>query len=170
MSGRTWIYADPHFYHEGVCRFTRTDGVTPLRPWDSAEKMSEDMIRWYNELVHPSDRVYILGDVAMTRRALDRSLPRLLGRKVLVKGNHDIDKLSYYSQFFDDIRAYVVKKGFILSHIPIHPASLARWDMNIHGHLHSNTVDDPHYVCVSVEHTNFRPVLLDDVLRGTFNV
>lgn len=175
MSGRTWLYADPHFFHAGVCRFLRSDGMTKLRPWDDPDQMGEDMIRWYNEMVDPQDRVYILGDLAMNRKALDRSLPRLNGRKVLVKGNHDIDKLSYYSKYFDDIRACVVKKGFILSHIPIHPGSMGRWDINIHGHLHANrvqygqikdkTIDDPQYVCVSVEHTDFRPILLDDVLK-----
>lgn len=163
MSGRTWLYADPHFFHEGVCRFLRSDG-SKLRPWDNAEEMSEQMIGWYNDVVDDGDRVYILGDVAMNRRALNKSLPRLKGRKVLVKGNHDIDKLSYYSQYFDDIRAYVCKKGFILSHIPIHPGSLSRWEVNIHGHLHSNTVGDDRYRCVSVEHTDFRPILLDKVL------
>lgn len=179
MSGRTWLYADPHFYHEGVCRFTRKDG-TKLRPWDNSDEMSEYMIQAYNSDVDDGDRVYILGDVAMNRKALDRSLPRLKGRKVLVKGNHDIDKLSYYSQYFDDIRAYVPKKGFVLSHVPIHPSSLGRWGLNIHGHLHSNTVknivnvkgdyieintDDPRYCCVSVEHTDYRPVLLDYILK-----
>lgn len=176
MSGRTWLYADPHFFHEGVCRFTRHDG-SKLRPWDNASYMSEDMISWYNELVHPQDRVYILGDLAMNRKALDKSLPRLMGRKILVKGNHDTDKLSYYSQYFDDIRAYVVKKGFILSHIPIHPSSMGRWSLNIHGHLHYQSVHlpainprkdspllDTRYCCVSVEHTNYRPILLDEVL------
>lgn len=132
--------------------------------------MSEQMIHWYNEMVRPDDRVYILGDVAMNRKALDRSLPRLVGRKVLVKGNHDIDKLSYYSQHFDDVRSYVVKKGFILSHIPIHHESLSRWNVNIHGHLHSNVVmhegkPDPRYECVSVEHTEYRPLELDVILK-----
>lgn len=167
---KTWLYADPHFYHEGVCKFLRADG-TALRPWSDAQAMSEDMIAWYNELVHPEDRVYILGDVAMNRKALDRSLSRLMGRKVLVKGNHDVDKLSYYSQYFDDVRSYVVKRGFILSHIPIHPSSLSRWSVNIHGHLHSNVVlrdnetPDTRYECVSVEHTDFRPVDLDGILK-----
>jgi len=176
---RIWLYADPHFGHQGVCEFKRHDGQK-LRPWVDQNHMTEDLIRWYNELVSPEDRVYILGDVAMNRKALDKSLPRLSGRKVLVKGNHDIDKLSYYSQYFDDIRAYVTKKGFILSHIPIHPGSMGRWKINIHGHLHYNSVgedyyDDPdnaskyrrdsRYVCVSVEHTDYRPILLDDVLK-----
>lgn len=171
---KTFVYADPHFFHHNIVKFKRYDG-TPLRPWDDSDIMSEDMIEWYNQIVSPEDRVYILGDVAMTRKALDRSLPRLKGRKVLVKGNHDMDKLSYYSQYFDDIRAYVVKKGFIMSHIPIHPGSLSRWDLNIHGHLHCNEVleddtkleptPDPRYKCVSVEHTGYVPILLDDVLK-----
>lgn len=177
--GNTWLYADPHFFHTNIVKFTGKDGMK-IRPWDSAEEMSEWMIREYNNLVHPQDRVYILGDVAMTRSALDKSLPRLMGRKVLVKGNHDMDKLSYYSQYFDDIRSYVVKKGFIMSHIPIHPGSMGRWKLNIHGHLHQNSVGndfyddpgnvgnpDPRYVCVSVEHTGFKPILLSKVLQSS---
>jgi len=175
MMSRTWLYADPHFFHQGVCNFTRKDG-SPLRPWDDAEEMSVWMVEEYNKLVNDEDRVYLLGDIAMNRKALDRSLPFLKGRKILVKGNHDIDKLSYYSQYVDDIRAYVPKKGFVLSHIPIHPGSLGRWGINIHGHLHSNVVEnhpgyelslpDPRYVCVSVEHTEYKPILLDTILTA----
>ena len=171
----TWVYADPHFFHPGICKFLRADG-TKLRPWDDSDEMSEMMIYEYNKVVKPEDRVYILGDVAMNRKALDKCLPRLMGRKVLVKGNHDMDKLSYYSRYFDDIRAYVCKKGFIMSHIPIHPASLGRWDLNIHGHLHAGKVmdgglepwspEDDRYRCVSVEHTNYKPILLSHVLEN----
>ena len=171
---RTWLYADPHFFHRGVCHFTRRDG-TPLRPWDDENTMSYEMMASYNDLVSDNDRVYILGDVAMNRKALDKCLPFLKGRKVLVKGNHDIDKLSYYSQYFDDIRAVVPKKGFVLTHVPLHPHCLDRWGVNIHGHLHSNVIGlnnhpdlslpDKRYKCVSVEHTDFKPVLLDKVLE-----
>lgn len=167
---KTWVTADPHFYHQGVCRFLREDG-SKLRPWDDAEEMTEALIKNWNDVVHPDDRVYLLGDVAMNRRALDRALPRLMGRKVLVKGNHDLDKLSYYKQYFDDVRAYVCRQGYILSHIPVHPESLGRWGLNIHGHLHSNVVKlpnghpDPRYKCVSVEHTDYRPVELETLLK-----
>jgi calcineurin-like phosphoesterase family protein len=160
---RVWLYADPHFYHEGICKFTNYDG-TKVRPWDDAEEMSEWMINAYNELVRPNDRVYILGDVAMNRKALDRSLPRLMGRKVLIKGNHDTDKLSYYSKYFEDIRAVDGKKGYVMTHVPLHPDCLDRWGVNIHGHLHGNSIKDPRYKCVSVEHTGFKPVLLEEVL------
>jgi calcineurin-like phosphoesterase family protein len=134
--------------------------------------MSEDMIRWYNELVQPEDRVYILGDVAFNRKALDRSVPRLLGRKILIRGNHDNDKLSYYSQYFDDIRGVCVKKGFVMTHVPVHPDCMERWGVNIHGHLHGNLIKDKsgkidkRYINVCVEKTNFRPILLSKVLES----
>lgn len=172
---RTWIYSDPHFYHEGICRFTNYDG-TPVRPWNDATQMTEDMILWYNEMVQPEDRVYILGDVAFTNRNMQRVVPRLMGRKILVPGNHEPTKMRQYFDLFDDVRGYVVKKGFIMSHIPLHPDCMGRWLLNIHGHLHNNTVkatgthpdleyEDKRYFNACVERTNFRPILLDDILK-----
>lgn len=165
---KTWVYADPHFYHKNIVTFTNYDG-TPLRPWNDADKMTEEMIEWYNECVNDQDRVYILGDVAFTVANIRRSVGRLKGRKVLVPGNHEPTKMRRYFDLFDDVRGYVVKKGFIMSHIPIHEQSLARWQVNIHGHLHGNRVMygdgiDPRYYCASVEHTNFRPKELDEIL------
>lgn len=173
MNGCTWLYADPHFYHRNIVRFTNHDG-SKLRPWDDAEEMTEDMIRWYNELVDAGDRVYLLGDVAFSKKDMWNSVGRLKGRKCLVPGNHDPKQMKAYIDLFDDVRGYVQRNGFILSHIPIHPGSMGRWKINIHGHLHANRVQllpdrydtpDDRYVCVSVEHTNFRPILLDTVLK-----
>lgn len=159
---KTWVIADPHFGHFGVCKFTDSDGA-PLRPWDNPADMDSQLIKNWNSVVGDSDRVYLLGDVAMNKKGFLGAVPYLKGRICLVKGNHDEEKLSFYSQYFDDIRAYVCKKGFILTHIPIHPGSLSRWQVNIHGHTHSNKVmdgkvPDPRYVCVSVEQTNYFPV------------
>ncbi len=33
-----FLVSDTHFGHTGVCRFTRNDGVTKLRPWDNADR------------------------------------------------------------------------------------------------------------------------------------
>lgn len=131
--------------------------------------MDKALIDNWNSVVNEGDRVYVLGDVAINRRCLS-TLGSLKGRLVLVKGNHDIFKLKDYLPYFDDIRAYVVgntHKGFryILSHIPIHPNSLARFNKNIHGHLHSNTLNDPRYICVSVEQTNYFPVDLNELIK-----
>lgn len=177
-----FLYSDPHFSHEGVCRFLRADGVTKLRPWDTAEEMDEVLVERFNDTVRPKDKVYFLGDIVMRKQHLP-ILNRLHGDKVLIKGNHDILKLKDYSKYFRDIRGYHVMNGMILSHIPIHPDSLSRFGTNIHGHLHEKRVMrraegmgdfiahsgtswiDTRYHCVCVEQTDYRPILFEDVIK-----
>lgn len=170
-----FLTSDTHFGHLGVCKFTKSDGVTKLRPWDTPEEMDEEMVKRWNEVVKPNDKVYHLGDVVINRRAL-KTLHRLNGDKVLIKGNHDIFKLTDYTEHFRDIRGYHVMNGMILSHIPMHEESLGRFGVNIHGHLHANRVMrvkhkdatpeiDVRYHCVCVEQTDFRPILFEDVIK-----
>jgi len=174
----SWVAADPHFGHVGICKFLAPNGVDKLRPWDDPQEMDEVLVKNWNEVVHPNDRVNLLGDVAINRRHLI-TLGRLNGRIRLIKGNHDIFKLSDYLPYVDDIAAYHVTKGpaggkVIMSHIPIHVESLGRFGVNIHGHLHAHTVKrinkdnqeevDKRYVCVSVEQTNWRPITLEEAL------
>jgi calcineurin-like phosphoesterase family protein len=177
-----FLVSDTHFGHLGVCRFTRNDGVTKLRPWTDPDEMDEEMVKRWNETVKPTDKVYHLGDVVINRKAL-KTLHRLNGDKVLIRGNHDIFRDDEYREYFRELRAYHVMNGMILSHIPVHVDSLGRFGVNIHGHLHSNRVMkprgvdsktgdilysdkiDPRYHCVCVEQTDFRPILFEDVIK-----
>lgn len=173
-----FLVSDTHFGHLGVCKFMGPDGVTKLRPWDTPEDMDEEMIKRWNETVKPNDKVYHLGDVVINRKAL-KTLARLNGDKILIKGNHDIFKLEDYTPYFRDIRAYHVMNGCILSHIPMHESNLGRFGTNIHGHLHAHRVMrdngyrgqeiDPRYHCVCVEQTDFRPILFEDVVKRIKN-
>jgi calcineurin-like phosphoesterase family protein len=156
--------------------------VTKLRPWDTPEEMDEELIKRFNDTVRPNDKVYFLGDVVINRRCLP-TLARLNGDKVLIRGNHDIFKDDEYREYFRELRAYHVMNGLILSHIPIHEASLGRFGCNIHGHLHANRVMkasgvdpktgevlygneiDPRYHNVCVEQTDFTPILFENVLK-----
>jgi calcineurin-like phosphoesterase family protein len=176
-----FLTSDTHFGHVNICNFTNYDG-SPVRPWDSVEEMDEEMIKRWNETVGPKDKVYHLGDVVINRKSL-QILDRLNGDKVLIKGNHDIFPLKDYVKYFRDIRAYHVMNGFILSHIPVHKDSIARFGANIHGHTHGNRVRklrgvnvktgellysdviDPDYFCVCVEQTDYRPISFEDVLK-----
>jgi calcineurin-like phosphoesterase family protein len=177
-----FLVSDTHFGHAGVCRFTEADGVTKIRPWTDPDEMDEEMIRRWNERVRPNDKVYHLGDVVINRKALP-TLARLNGDKVLIRGNHDIFRDDEYRTYFRELRAYHVMNGMILSHIPVHEASLGRFGVNIHGHLHTNRVKkargidartgetlysneiDPRYHCVCVEATDFAPILFEDVIK-----
>ena len=177
-----FLVSDTHFGHAGVCRFTRDDGVTKLRPWTDPDEMDEEMVKRWNETVKPTDKVYHLGDVVINRKSLS-IMHRLNGDKVLIRGNHDIFRDDEYRLYFRELRAYHVMNGMILSHIPVHEESLGRFGVNIHGHLHANRVKkprgydvktgtmlysneiDPRYNCVCVEQTDFRPILFEDVIK-----
>ena len=177
-----FLTSDTHFGHAGVCRFTEADGVTKIRPWTDPDEMDEEMIKRWNATVRPNDKVYHLGDVVINRKSL-KTLSRLNGDKVLIRGNHDIFRDDEYRLYFRELRAYHVMNGMILSHIPLHEASLGRFGVNIHGHLHSNRVkkargidaktgatvysdeNDVRYHCVCVEQTDFTPILFEDVIK-----
>jgi calcineurin-like phosphoesterase family protein len=168
-----FLVSDTHFGHAGDCRLTEKDGVTKIRPWTDPDEMDEAMVRAWNETVRPNDKVYHLGDVVINRRAL-KTLARLNGDKVLIRGNHDIFRDDEYREYFRELRAYHIMNGMILSHIPLHPDALYRFGTNIHGHTHTNRVMteiwgepaiDVRYHCVCVEQTDFRPILFEDVVK-----
>lgn len=177
----TFLVSDTHFGHEKTCTmFKRADG-TPLRPFKTVEEMDEEMVRRWNERVGKKDKVYHLGDVVINRKYLE-ILGRLNGDKVLIRGNHDIFKLEDYTKYFRDIRGYHVMNGMIFSHVPVHPESLGRFGVNVHGHLHYQRVKkivgvdetgafthsdeiDPRYHCVCVEQTDYTPITLEEVKK-----
>lgn len=176
----TFLISDTHFGHEKTCTVFRREDGSPLRPFVSAEEMDEAMVSRWNARVRPGDKVYHLGDVVINRKFLS-VLGRLNGDKVLIRGNHDIFKLEDYTQYFRDVRGYHVMNGMILSHVPVHSDSIARFGANIHGHLHANRVRrargvdartgeilysneiDTRYHCVCVEHTDYAPISLEEV-------
>lgn len=156
---RVFITADLHLGHHRLCSHDFPGGKQ--RPFDSGEEMDEQLVLRWNSVVQPADKVYVLGDVAIKRQSI-KLLFQMNGRKVLIKGNHDIFKLKDYAEHFKDIRAYHLLSGFVMSHVPIHPGSL-RWGANVHGHLHHHKVDDNRYLNVCVEHTNYTPLSLEEV-------
>lgn len=83
MAGRTWYTSDLHLGHENIIKYCN-------RPFANAAEMNEAIVNRWNSVVHPDDTVYVLGDLALGK--LDDSLQcasRLLGKKLLVPGNHD---------------------------------------------------------------------------------
>lgn len=141
--------------------------------------MDEALIENWNKVVAPTDRVYVLGDLAMKKQHI-KTVGRCNGKKVLVKGNHDIFDLKEYTPYFEDVRSYVVggsvggPNRYIASHIPIHKDSIERFSLNIHGHLHTrrvmvNGVVDPQYFSVSVEKINFTPIEINELFARVAN-
>lgn len=150
-----FVVSDTHFSHAKICAYAN-------RPFASVAEMDAALIERWNAVVRPDDKVYHLGDVAMPRRAV-HLLGACHGRKILIKGNHDIYRLSDYAPYVADIRAVQLLDGCVLTHVPIHPAQLVRFRVNVHGHLHNARLDDPRYLNVCVEHTDYRPLELSEL-------
>lgn len=163
MTNRFFI-SDPHFGHTNICKFTDREGKQ-LRPFSTAEEMDETLIQNWNNKVNPNDRVYVLGDIAMKKVHIS-TISRCNGKKILIPGNHDIFEAKEYLKYFEDIRGVCVlpSRIGILSHIPLHPDSVERFRVNIHGHLHSNTIPDHKYFSVCVEQINYTPIHYDEIL------
>lgn len=190
----TFYTSDLHWGHEATCtKFVRADG-TPLRPFSCAQEMDEEMIRRWNAKVSPTDKVYVLGDVAMRQQHL-KTMDRCHGRKTLIRGNHDIFHVKDYLKHFSEVHAirYVENREFVMTHIPLHPDSVReRYKYNVHGHLHANRVMkekwmgeysddtipptlinadswerviDPMYLNICVEQTDYTPLSHEEVVE-----
>lgn len=184
MSYNIFFSSDHHMGHEGPYKtFTKDDGSL-LRAdlATNADEADELMIQRHNAVVKPQDRVYFVGDFCFSKKHI-RKAGRMNGRKVLVKGNHDVLELKEYLPYFDDVRGVHQFDGMVITHVPIHEQSLARWGFNVHGHLHANRVMvvdkgciwgcspadapeiDPRYFNVSVEQINYTPISLEQVKK-----
>jgi len=169
---KTWLVSDTHFGHHNAYNFTDRYTGERIRPWASNADEGDELMRTlWNECVKPGDKVYHLGDVAIPRRGL-KQMEGLHGRKVLIRGNHDIFKMKDYAEYFDDIRGTHKLGSLILSHYPLHRDSIPVWcSGNVHGHTHSDMVwtdpgvtPDPLYTNICVEHTNASPIDLNELL------
>lgn len=155
---RVFVIGDTHFGHKKVIEF---------RPWPTVEEHDRELVERWNATVKKDDTVWHLGDVCLGGKANVEILGSLNGLKKLVMGNHDVYPLELYQAHFKKIFAAAEWHDCVLTHIPIHPYQLdTRYKMNIHGHMHSNKIDeDDRYRCVSAEHTDYRPKLMWDVIN-----
>lgn len=59
--------------------------------------MTKALVRNWNSIVSREDEVYVLGDFGADKKEAD-VLSTLIGRKYLVKGNHDVYSNEYYRE------------------------------------------------------------------------
>ena len=144
--------------------------VLKHRPeFGSIDEMNETFISNINETVTARDTLYILGDLTF-RIGEDEAndlIRRINGRKILLRGNHDVE---YDPGLFERISDYEVlkynKKVYVLMHYP-----LVCWDkmrfgaVQLHGHIHSGAgYNDRHHEMgrlqfdVGVDANGYRPV------------
>lgn len=136
-----WFCSDLHFGHSNISKFR----LHVESEEDNRKRIIED----WHKCVSKKDDVYVLGDAAFTMETV-KEFGDLKGRKRLIRGNHDQLDTQVYLKYFEGVYGLYKYKEFWLSHAPIHPREL-RNRVNLHGHVHYDTIPDPRYFNCSVE-------------------
>lgn len=180
--GNLFFISDTHFSHSNILTFLDSAGNN-IRKFRDAEEMDERMIQNWNSVVRPQDKIYHLGDVSFRSwQRMNEIMPRLMGKKRLILGNHDHYPIEEYAKHFEKIMSWrqfkQFKKPFICCHYPLHKSTLYRGSKGpggvhcVHGHVHQNDVmiegtkrPDPQYINVCVEKINYTPIELSDLMN-----
>lgn len=143
--GQKYYIADTHFGHANIIKF---DG----RPFLNTQEMEQTIIKNWNERVTKNDTVYILGDFCWDLEdEWIRILDQLKGKKVLIRGNHDLKNPSanLKKRFLKICDRDEVKdngRRIIVDHYPI-LFYRASYDDNVWqfcGHTHNRTDEELH--------------------------
>lgn len=164
MTQKVWVISDTHFGQSNILLF-KDKFNKPLRPFSSLEEMHGAIISNWNSVVNDNDLVLHLGDVSFSGQVYDWIMPQLKGNKYLIRGNHDRFTEGRYRKHFRRILGVYIRDNFAFTHVPIHPDCLERWTGNIHGHLHSNKIQNKKYFNVCVEQINYTPILFEDIKK-----
>lgn len=175
MAGRRFAIGDVHWRHKPIVDYRER--------FKTLEEHDNFIVDLINETVGKRDVLYFLGDVCFGgEKYLDLMMDKIICRhNKLALGNHDQMKGEVYQKYFSKVQSsFDIIKRFdvedengkrvdkvkaVLSHIPIHPACMDRWAVNIHAHLHNHTViEDSRYVCSSLEATGYTLIDVDKVL------
>jgi calcineurin-like phosphoesterase family protein len=162
-----WFTSDTHFSHANVLKFT-DDAGSLIRPgFFSVEEMDEFIIRQWNTVVRPGDKIYHLGDVTFGHENIGRIMARLTGQKRLIVGNHDDIPFLSKGGWFKKVQMWRIFKdfNFVASHVPLLPSSFRKVEFNVHGHIHEKPDPSPQHLNISVEKTNYSPLHVDEVMQ-----
>ena len=168
-----YVTTDLHLGHKAMKRFcNRPDGF------------EEKIFKNIENTVGEKDMLIVLGDVCLRNEEFWHGVVFDIikcGKKILVKGNHDVKSYSwYYDHGWDFVcESYCVDfygHRIVFSHKPI---KIGDHTLNIHGHFHNNTFrkceielqkvyTDKHYL-VSIENTNYMPLNLLNIVTDFNN-
>lgn len=97
---KVWFTSDLHFWHKNICKYCN-------RPFETIEDMNQALVNNWNAVVKEDDTVFVLGDMGFCGYdKLEPLMSQLNGKKYLVQGNHDSDKIVFRLYEADIIEEY----------------------------------------------------------------
>ena len=157
-----FLIADPHFWHTNIIKYEN-------RPFADVAEMNGVISENWKNIVSKKDKIFILGDFGFAAFwATVAMIANLPGHKLLIMGNHDRDHSAawWLRAGMNEVSRYpiIYKKFYILSHEPLYINEHMPY-INIHGHIHSKKMEGSQYRNVSVEHTRYSPVPMEEILK-----
>jgi calcineurin-like phosphoesterase family protein len=161
---KVWVWSDQHYGHNNILGFSN-------RPYPNLDLMHKCMLLNHNDYVDHSDVCIWVGDVAFLNDADANELIRKHnGYKILILGNHDINKQKVKKLDFDEIHLLKhvnFKYGhsntfdFVFTHYPC--KNFDDRTINIHGHEHvAHMYTNTHqHINVNCELHGYKPVSID---------
>ena len=162
LSGKWWIWSDLHLHHKNIMRYCE-------RPFDGVTEMDDALYDAWDSAVGGSDVVICGGDVALAGSLRPERLARVRaqpGEKLLVLGNHDMDRKGRPSAtgFDEQMMSMVIDNDppLLLTHLPLD--MVPPGTVNVHGHVHNNVPPGRgRHINICVEHTGYRPLPLGTI-------
>jgi len=158
-----YFIADTHHHHKNVIRFDN-------RPFSNIYEMDNAIIANWNSIVKPNDTVYHLGDVAMSGKQQAKAIvDKLVGKIILISGNHDkkcASKLSRFETIKDMDVIYYKEFSIHLCHYPIE--SWFRKNHNqyhLHGHSHGKAQILKNRLDMFCGNWNYTPVSIETIFE-----
>ena len=157
---KIWVWSDQHFFHKNIIDFCD-------RPFHNVEEMTWNLVANYNEIVGPDDVCIWGGDVGFGNdTAINQVLDQCQGYKILVIGNHDLNKGKLRKLNFDEIHLVYLIDEILFTHYPMENIPWP-W-FNVHGHLHAYPNHDtghPLHLNMNCEIHGYKPVDFEEIKR-----
>lgn len=171
---KVWFTSDLHFWHKNICKYCN-------RPFETMEEMNQALINNWNSVVKEDDTVFVLGDMGFCGYdKLEPLMSQLNGKKYLIQGNHDSDKIVFRLYEANIIEGYYKMHEVIiigdeecpdqqltLCHFPmIDWPNKERGAWMVHGHQHQLPETPSCSVMhwdVGVDKNNLKPVSFEQL-------
>lgn len=170
-----YLIGDCHLGHKNIANFRKLKKAGSDELYTSEEQhelMYEGLAQ-----VGKRDTLFLMGDIAFDKYWLDRVKELPCRNKILILGNHDLDRktvtISEIVETYDKVYSLHRYKGFWMTHCPMHPMEL-RGRLNIHGHTHpqlmlaEDGIPDQRYISVCAEYTNYKPISWEKATSGDY--
>ena len=152
--------------HRNICG--ENAFIEVRKRFDNEVEMTEYLIEIHNKTVNRGDITYNLGDISLNLRPKEvfDLLGRMNGRFIIVKGNHDSNKVMKYlinnnyelpsgGMKFEvhEVGLRIKRNGIVyyMTHYPLNVGHLRNNLRSLHGHVHESPGIHPNHLNICID-------------------